>query len=244
MKALILFLALAVSLSAQEIKPPCVAIDADLLQPKSPFGALRIWGKPSKKWPRNATLRVKFLGGSSTLQKKVWKQIKDFDDLCGLTFVPSEDAEAEIRIDFKNTGNWSYIGKDCLTVLPNRQTMNLQITAWEFESEIRRLCHHELGHAVALGHELQSPRSTIKWNVPVVLEAYRKSQGWSAAQTRRQVIDREDDDDFDGTNFKPDSLMCYSIESRYTLNGVKTPWNTKLSKDDILFIQKWYPLKP
>lgn len=235
-----------VPVSKSQIPASCVAIDANRLDPPGPIGVLRMWAHPSKVWKASdMPLRVRFVGGSATQQKKVWSRFQQIDGICGADFIQVTSGPSDIRVGFVESGmlsgHWSYLGTDATRQPANAQTMNIQLSRWDGTAEYDRVALHEICHALGCPHEHQHPRGGIPWNVPAVLQEYRRTQGWSDAQIRRQVLNRYTGNDFLGTEFRPDSIMCYPIDARLTTNGFSVGWNRKLSLEDIAFLQKLYP---
>lgn len=231
-----------------ESLPPCVCINTDLGQ-RNIAGVSRLWGKSQKMWPNGETLRVKFLEGTDTQKKKVTKYFKQIDDLCGINFYFVESGDAECRITFRMTGlyagNWSYMGKDCLSVPKNKPTLNISLSGWDFDSDWRDKTLHECLHFLGFGHTLQSPYLTFPWHVANVIEDYQRTQRWSVAMIRAQVLTRESDVGAWGySGFDKDSIMCYEVSRRHVTDpAFVVKANTKLSPNDVLWLQKRYPQK-
>jgi serralysin len=220
----------------------CVAIDANLIGPESAVDVMRIWAHPSKIWPaKNLPLKVRFLGGNNAQRSKAWARFQTIDSLCGVSFALVETGPSDIRVAFGNSGHWSYLGTDCRGIPQNAATMNLQLTAWDDNTEWDRVTLHEICHALGCPHEHQHPAAGIPWNERKVIDYYARTQGWSEEETRDQVLDRYRGNDFLGTEFDPCSIMCYPVDPSLTTNGFKVGWNVKFSENDIAFLKKIYP---
>lgn len=250
MKKIILPLLIAaiVSLPLQaEPKPketvPCVAIDLDKLDAPGPIDALRIWGKPSKFWTAKeaAALKVRFLDGTTTQRSKAWARFIEIDRLCGVNFIPVESGPSHIRVSFRQQGHWSYVGTDCKTIPQNAPTMSLQLSGFSSDSEYNRVATHEMFHALGFEHEHQHPQGGIPWDTAKVIAYYGRTQGWSPAQVKAQVLNRYTGTNWVGTVPDRQSIMHYPVEEALTVGTFSVPWNTKMSSLDISFLQKTYP---
>lgn len=222
------------------------AFPADSCVAIKPFaGAVRgmeLWSRNRELWPQRATLRVKFVDGSASQQRRAWYRFQKVDALVNLTLVRVASGDAEIRVAFDPSGgHWSYVGQGCLSVPKNKPTMNLALGSWDWSNEWDRVAIHECLHAIGFQHEHQSPQSTIKWNIPYVLAEYRRTQGWSDAEIYYQVINRADAGDFNGSAFDPKSIMLYPVSKAETMDGFSVGWNRKLSPLDIETLRRIYP---
>jgi len=243
MKTLALLLAFALTLASCASKPStCVAINPTS---KAPAGTESLWAYNRDFWPQRATLRVRFMDGSKSQQNRAWFRFAKVDELVNLTFVRVESGPSEIRVRFdQRDGHWSYVGRYCARIPQSEHTMNLALSSGFFgnrSDEWDRVAIHEMLHAIGFQHEHQSPQSTIKWNVPVVLEEYRRTQGWTDAEIYQQVLNRDDPRDFNGSAFDSKSIMLYPVDRRHTTNGFSVGWNRKLSETDIAVLKRTYP---
>lgn len=247
MRTLLFLLITSVCLAADRPVVPCVAIDADLMRPQMRLShkgtePLRIWAHSNKFWQQGKTLRVRFMDGTKTQQDKAWRRFGDVDALVNLTFLRSLDYSAEIRVSFRQSGHWSYLGTDCATISRSKPTMNLQLPSWSSADEYQRVATHEMLHAIGFSHEMQHPQTVIDWNVPVVLDYYRRTQGWSERQTRQQVLTREEARDFWGSAWDAKSIMAYPTPRAHLMSDTfVVPWNVKMSLNDKATIPLAYP---
>ena len=155
--------------------------------------------------------------------------------ICGLKFVfVSNVNQANVRIAFDaNGGSWSLVGTDCLKT--NKKTMNF---AWLDAATIM----HEFGHVLGMVHEHQNPRGNpIKWNIPLVDEWAKQTQGWSKKTTYRNIIQHYRVDQINGSKYDSKSIMLYFFPAKLTLNNISTNINERLSPMDIEYISKMYP---
>ena len=153
--------------------------------------------------------------------------------ICGLNFVFVASG-GNVRIGFDASGgSWSLIGTDCLKT--DKKTMNF---AWLDASTIM----HEFGHVLGMIHEHQNPKgNTIDWNVPVVDAWAKQTQNWSKETTYRNIIQRYNINQINGSQYDPRSIMLYYFPSKMTLNNKGTNMNLRLSPTDVEYIQKMYP---
>lgn len=235
--------ACAVQPAPSPMKAACVAMR--LPPAAAGMSVARLWGQQGNLWPQHATLRVQFLGGTESQRRRAWCRFLTVDKLVNLTFVKAAPGEAaQIRVAFTpGAGHWSYVGRDNLSIAPPHPTMNLSLSEWDSSREWTRVATHEVCHAIGFHHEHQHPQDTTPWNYPAVFADYRRTQGWSEAQTRYQVTDRRSVPDQVGTP-APDrqSLMMYPIPPAHVLDpSFAVGWNRKLSTTDKLTLRRLYP---
>ena len=91
--------------------------------------------------------------------------------------------ESNVRIGFDPAGgSWSLVGTDCLHVPKKEKTINF---GWFDVGTIL----HEFGHMLGMIHEHQNPDGKqIDWNVPVVLQWAKDTQGWDSSKTKKNII--------------------------------------------------------
>lgn len=205
-------------------------------------GVARLWSKNDKLWPQRSTLRVRFLNGSATEQSKAWREFAEVDALVNLKLVQVVAEPSDIRVQFDvSRGHWSYVGTDCKRVKSTEPTMNLGLRSIDFRSEWRRAGQHELLHALGFEHEHQSPNSSIPWEKEAVYALYGRSQGWSRAQIKFQVLDRYTGGNWEGTRFDKDSIMQYPVPGELTGYRFAVGWNSRRSPQDDAELKRRYP---
>lgn len=213
-----------------------------------PEDALRVvpaaWGEFRKRWPNNTILRVRFLNGSNKQRSETFKRMQVLDGLCGIAFKAVNSGPSEIRVMFNvQSGHWSYVGIDCKGIPQQFQTMNIGLTDRDTPTEYNRVVLHETLHALAYNHEHQHPRSKIPWNKPAVYEFYGETQGWSKAEIDAQVLRRSTASNIFGSDPDPESIMMYPIPEELVLDPkFAVGWNRKLSRNDLITLQRVYPL--
>ncbi len=200
----------------------------------------RATGMKNKFWTPGSTLRVRFLGGSTTLQNKVMQYAEQWEQFANINFVKVTSGISEIRVAFDAVGSFSYVGKDNLSIPVNQKTMNLDFSSpGSTESYIKSTVLHEFGHALGLGHEHQNPLSSIPWNAPAVYAFYAQ-MGWSQQKVNEQVLNKLQWPQTQQTDYDPQSIMQYPVSASLTTNGFSIPANTQLSATDKSFIGKVY----
>lgn len=199
----------------------------------------------NSKWANGATIRIKFMNGTSYLQNKVKQFANQWTSYANLKFVWVSSTEAaDLRIAFKwngDAGSWSYIGTDCKYIAQTEPTMNFGwFNILTSDTEFSRTVIHEFGHALGLKHEQQHPLNTISWNKPVVYAYYAK-QGWDKNQVDLNVFSKISVGSSNYSSYDKNSIMHYPIDPALTTNGYSVGWNTVLSATDKQFIAAQYP---
>jgi hypothetical protein len=182
-----------------------------------------------KLWINGSTLRIRFLGGTSTQHDVVRQFAPQWTDHANLHFEFGQAADAEVRVAFADDGAWSYVGTDARGIPSSQPTMNF---GWLDEAVVL----HEFGHAIGLAHEHQNPEGGIRWNeAAVIRDLSGPPNFWDPETIRHNVLNRYTHDQINGTAFDRESIMLYSFPSDSTLDGFHTEPNTKLSAVDRAF---------
>jgi hypothetical protein len=155
--------------------------------------------------------------------------------------------DPQVRIarinDPEKGGYWSYIGTDIHSIPKGEPTMNLQdFTMQTPESEFHRVVRHETGHTLGFPHEHMRRELVAKIDPDKAIEFYGRTQGWSEAEVRQQVLTPIEDSSIRGTaNADPKSIMCYQIPGSVTKSGQPIIGGLDIDASDFAFSALIYP---
>lgn len=190
---------------------------------------------PAKLWPNGSNITISFIGGTTQQHNLVKSIAPQWTEHANLSFEFLDDGQGQVRISFEDSGAWSFVGTDALNIV-NQATMNF---GWLDEAVIL----HEFGHMIGMGHEHQNPTDNpIQWDVDEVNAALAGPPNfWDPQTIQRNVLNRYDLSQINGSSFDPDSIMLYSFPAHWTTNGFTTDPNEQLSEMDKLFASRVYP---
>jgi hypothetical protein len=199
-------------------------------------------------WTPGTPVRVRFLEGDSSLQKKVQNYGSEWTKYGDLKLQFVSDGPADIRISFiQGAGSWSTIGTDSKSITnEDEPTMNYGwLTSSSSDDEIARVVLHEFGHAVGLAHEHQNIEGGIQWNKKQVYEDLSgPPNNWDKETIDHNMFERYDETVAIYSEFDPKSIMLYPIPKEWTTNGYGAGFDNKdLSENDKEFIKIAYKPK-
>lgn len=196
-------------------------------------------------WEPGSRLRVRFLDGDPLMQRRVLRLAQVWSAYANISFEPSDDEDAEIRIAFDPMqGSWAYEGTRNLLVPLRERTMNLGwLRADSPIDEIEAVVLHEFGHVLGLAHEHNNPDASLVWNKEVVYEQMGGPPNhWSKESVDRMYFHTWPRDRFPFTKpFDPQSISAFTIPPEFTKGGVSIGRNVMISPGDREFISRLYP---
>ena len=197
-----------------------------------------------KRWKPGRTITVTFLDGDPGVQAKVVDYAKQWEDHANLELDFVDNPNADLRISFRNSGSWSYLGTDNLVIDKPNATMNYGwLTPTSQDREYSRVVLHEFGHALGAIHEHQNPVAGIPWDEEEVYRYYQATNGWDRQRTYHNVLRRYEADKTNHSSYDPASIMQYSVPNALTVGDFEIGWNTVLSDTDKDFMAAMYPGK-
>ena len=219
----------------------CVVIETTPRGFDLPEGVSGAWGNRNKVW-RKRVLKVEFFGKVTPHQKEMTKKYMGYvDDLCGIRFQFGTYSRSDLRIGFDQyDGHWSYLGTDCSTIPERERTMNIALDRNSSDLEWKRVAVHEVLHALGFGHSQQNPQQSIPWNEKKVIDYYKRTQGWSEAETRHQVLRGYRPYGTFNNGYDKDSIMHYPVQNFLTVGDYEVGWNTTPSSRDVAMLRKLY----
>lgn len=195
------------------------------------------WGEAGKE------LTVGFLDRpTQALANKVLAMANRWGEFCNVKFHLSQTSP-DIRVSFGPGGYWSYLGTDCRQIPAGKPTMNLEgMSLRTSESEWVRVVCHEFGHALGCPHEQQRQAILDLLNEQKTIAYFKKTQGWSEAQVRAQVLTPLEERSFTGSpRADSASIMCYQFPGSITKSGQPIPGGADFSATDREYMAKVYP---
>ena len=202
----------------------------------------------TKYWgAQGVRLTVKFLDNPpANLRKRILKHMNAWSKTGNVKFVETAtDGQVRIaRLGGEDGGYWSYLGTDILHIKKSEPTMNLEaFTMNTPESEFHRVVRHETGHTLGFPHEHMRKALVDKIDVNKAIDFFGRTQGWSAAEVRAQVLTPLEESSLLGTTPDPKSIMCYQIPGIITKDGKPIIGGKDIDASDYGFAAQIYPKK-
>jgi len=226
----------------------------------------------TKLWPKDSILNVVFIGGEKWQHTWVEKVVKEqLEPYTNIKFSFDPNGKRTIRISFNpKEGAYSAVGTDALMRSINQPTMNLGWLdapgtssqpgkfTWKGKTytvpagqprnknENGATVMHEFGHALGFIHEHQNPRGEgIKWDTNKVYSYFSGPPNkWNQDTTFRNVLKKYNENQINGSQFDPESIMLYFFDGKLTTDGKGTHMNTKLSDLDKQWLRQAYAGTP
>jgi hypothetical protein len=202
----------------------------------------KYWGQ------KGVQLTVSFLDNpEAALRKKILAHMNAWNKSANVKFTETASG-GQVRIaraGGPDGGYWSYVGTDILHIDANQPTMNLEAFSMNTEdSEFFRVVRHETGHTLGFPHEHMRKQLVALIDADKALAYFRKTQGWSAADVRAQVLTPIEESSILGTPTPdPKSIMCYQIPGAITKNGKPIIGGVDIDASDYAFAGSIYPKK-
>ena len=161
-----------------------------------------------------------------------------------IDLVPVPGVKYDIRIGFKENGNYSLLGTDALL---NDNQAESTLNLGELSVGI---VLHEFGHALGLGHEHQGPLANIPWitdekNPNSIYSYYFKTFGWNKNMVDANILSVYSIKEVNTSAFDKNSVMIYFYPASATKNnegaGIDGISNQILSPKDVKYLNKLYP---
>ncbi|KAF8149916.1 hypothetical protein B0H34DRAFT_667269 [Crassisporium funariophilum] len=207
----------------------------------------------NRLWDNGATLTYGFLdrgplGYAQVNQQRIVRSaVKVWEEYANVVFECVDNiASATIRISFKpEEGSWSFTGNEALSIRSDTATMNLGLVTGDVSSdEEYASVLHQVGHALGLMHEHQSPTlgDKIILKEKAVVALYQKTGRWKEPLIKSQIISVYNTHGVSNfLDFDQRSIMLYYMPPEMTMQGLPVRPNMILSDLDKAFITINYP---
>jgi hypothetical protein len=195
-------------------------------------------------WVPGSRLRVRFLNGPPLLHQRVLRLAQIWTAYANVSFEPSEDESAEVRVIFEGQVNWSYEGTNCLQISNKEPTVTfggcrLDSPIGELESAVL----HEFGHVLGLAHEHNNPDASLSWKKDTVYgQMAAPPNRWDKQTVDQMIFSMWPRTRFSFTKpFDPYSIVAFPIPAEWTKEKISIGGNVTISPGDREFISRLYP---
>lgn len=193
-------------------------------------------------------LTVGFLDDPSPeLRRRILAHMNAWRRTAQIEFVET-DTDPDVRIardDSRDHGGyWSYVGTDILAIERDQPTMNLESFTMDTpDAEFHRVVRHEAGHTLGFVHEHMRSDLVKRIDEERAIAYFKKTQGWSAEETRAQVLTPIENSSLIGNPHPdPDSIMCYQLPEAILKPGEDAILGgTDITASDYKWAGKLYP---
>jgi Astacin (Peptidase family M12A) len=214
-----------------------------------PVGPARIALLVGRRWPTTGvSLTVKFLDGPpKDLRARILLHMNAWAKTANVQFRET-NGQGQVRLARLNSppamaGYWSYVGTEILDAPADEPTLNLEDFTMDIsEAEFHRVVRHEAGHTIGFVHEHMRRELVKKIDEKKAIKYFGKTQGWSPAEVRNQVLTPLEESSLLGTaHADPHSIMCYQIPGSVTKNGEPIVGGKDIDKRDYAMAGSFYP---
>ena len=186
-----------------------------------------------KLWRNGSVLHIGFVGGSADQRAFVRRVAVTWLRYANLKFEFDDPSNAEIRVAFKDEGNWSFIGTDALGIPDSEPTINF---AWLDEAAVL----HEFGHVLGLIHENTNPNARLPWNREAVFgDMASAPYFWDRATVEHNLFGPSKISGYRA--FDVNSIMLYEFPGRFFTDRIARGGAKTLSDSDKAFARQLYP---
>jgi len=196
-----------------------------------------------KLWQTGSTLKVCFFDGGASLRKVFADTAKEWtsNGSLKLDFGPSGNyyecngQPYHIRVSFgwqNDPSNWSLVGTDAIRIRMSEPSLNIGFARGMDGAlagpQLKFLILHELGHALAMQHEHQSPEAQCdsEFNWPTIYSTYLQQHGWS-----RETVDNNL-----RTMSKGPRLRTTAYDRRSIMHYYFAPWMFKAGQESRCYV--------
>lgn len=200
-----------------------------------------------KMWEPGQTITIGFdiTGGSIDQIDLVKRYAKEWELFANIKFEFQNNGNGMIRVGFKPTGSWSYIGRDALNISAGQSTMNFGWLGSVNNTLARQVILHEFGHALGFIHEHQRVDASINWDKEKVYTYYSQPpNNWTREMTDQQIFQKYAVSATNYSVYDQLSIMQYPVPAELTMDGSRIDWNLDLSPTDKQYASLYYPFPP